>query len=126
MSGEARDSVRQSARPVIELGFGILVYRPRPAGSRGGRCSPRTGSGSTGRVRGVLRVTNSSVTEPGLQAEVLSAPHSHPKTLRSRPLAQVTGVMIRALRSRERASDHKSRGLVEIAAVQQDYLKVVT
>jgi hypothetical protein len=28
VSGEARDSVRQSARPVIELDFGILVYPP--------------------------------------------------------------------------------------------------
>ena len=39
------------------------------------------------------QVTESGVTEPGLQAEALSAPHSHPKTLRSRPLAQVTGMM---------------------------------
>ncbi len=32
MSGEARDSVRQSARPVIELDFGILVYPPETGG----------------------------------------------------------------------------------------------
>ena len=37
-----------------------------------------------------------------LQAKALSAPHSHPKTLCSLPLAQVTGVTISALRSRER------------------------
>ena len=57
MSGEARDSVRQSARPVIELDFGILVYPPetgtaghpqnppRPAGPapRSGAC--RIGAG---------------------------------------------------------------------------------
>ena len=32
VSGEARDSVRQSARPVIELDFGILVYPPETDG----------------------------------------------------------------------------------------------
>jgi len=32
VSGEARDSVRQSARPVIELDFGILVYPPETGG----------------------------------------------------------------------------------------------
>ena len=32
MSGEARDSVRQCARPVIELDFGILVYPPEADG----------------------------------------------------------------------------------------------
>ena len=32
MSGEARESVRQSARPVIELDFGILVYPPEADG----------------------------------------------------------------------------------------------
>ena len=32
VSGEARDSVRQSARPVIELDFGILVYPPEAGG----------------------------------------------------------------------------------------------
>ena len=32
VSGEARDSVRHSARPVIELDFGILVYPPEAGG----------------------------------------------------------------------------------------------
>jgi hypothetical protein len=32
VSGAARDSVRQSARPVIELDFGILVYPPGTGG----------------------------------------------------------------------------------------------
>jgi hypothetical protein len=32
VSGDARDSVRQSARPVIELDFGILVYPPETDG----------------------------------------------------------------------------------------------
>ena len=32
VSGDARDSVRQSARPVIELDFGILVYPPEAEG----------------------------------------------------------------------------------------------
>jgi integrase len=32
VSGDARDSVRQSARPVIELDFGILVYPPETGG----------------------------------------------------------------------------------------------
>jgi hypothetical protein len=32
VSGDARDSVRQSARPVIELDFGILVYPPETHG----------------------------------------------------------------------------------------------
>jgi hypothetical protein len=32
VSGEARESVRQSARPVIELDFGILVYPPETDG----------------------------------------------------------------------------------------------
>jgi hypothetical protein len=32
VSGESRDSVRQSARPVIELDFGILVYPPETGG----------------------------------------------------------------------------------------------
>jgi hypothetical protein len=32
VSGEARESVRQSARPVIELDFGILVYPPEAGG----------------------------------------------------------------------------------------------
>lgn len=32
MSGEARDSIRQSARPVIEMDSGILVYPPEAEG----------------------------------------------------------------------------------------------
>jgi hypothetical protein len=32
VSGEARDSVRQPDRPVIELDFGILVYPPETGG----------------------------------------------------------------------------------------------
>ena len=32
VSGEARESVRQPARPVIELDFGILVYPPEAGG----------------------------------------------------------------------------------------------
>ena len=32
VSGETRDSVRQSARPVIKLDFGILVYPPETGG----------------------------------------------------------------------------------------------
>jgi hypothetical protein len=47
------------------------------------------------------QVTESGVTEPGLQTEAPSAPHSHPESLRSRPLVQVTTLPSRALRSRE-------------------------
>src|SRR5438552_1795375 len=32
VSGEARDSIRQPPRPVIETGFGILVYPPEVGG----------------------------------------------------------------------------------------------
>jgi hypothetical protein len=32
VSGDARESVRQPGRPVIELGFGILVYPPETGG----------------------------------------------------------------------------------------------
>jgi hypothetical protein len=32
VSGDARDSVRQSARPVIEMDSGILVYPPEADG----------------------------------------------------------------------------------------------
>ena len=32
VSGDARDSVRQPARPVIEMDFGILVYPPEAGG----------------------------------------------------------------------------------------------
>ena len=41
-------------------------------------------------------------TRSGLQAEAVSAPHSHPKSLCSRTSVQVRSVMISALRSRER------------------------
>jgi hypothetical protein len=32
VGGEARESVRQHDRPVIELGFGVLVYPPEMDG----------------------------------------------------------------------------------------------
>ncbi len=32
LSGDARESVRDTGRPVIELDFGILVYPPETGG----------------------------------------------------------------------------------------------
>jgi hypothetical protein len=47
VSGEARDSVRQSARPVIELDSGILAYPPETGGElRDGQL--RVGAGPQG------------------------------------------------------------------------------
>ena len=55
--------------------------------------------------RGISKWPDYGRTRPGLQAAYRpkrSTPHSHPKTLCSRQLVQVTGVTISALRSRER------------------------
>jgi hypothetical protein len=51
VGGDARGSVRDPGRQVVELDCGITVYPPETEGSRGGRSSPRTGSGGTGRPR---------------------------------------------------------------------------
>ena len=57
VSGDARDSIRQSARPVIELDFGILVYPPgdRRGAVAGGVHRERAAEVPAGRHRGEAR-----------------------------------------------------------------------
>src|SRR5258708_30779777 len=56
VTGDTRESVGDSARVVVEVECGILVYPPEEAGSRGGRPSPRTGGRGTRKAgpRGAL------------------------------------------------------------------------
>ena len=50
VSGDTRESVRDSARVVVEVECGILVYPPEEAGEPWrADCSPRTGGGGSGR-----------------------------------------------------------------------------